>query len=810
VKHIILLSDGTGNSSAKLFKTNVWRVYQALDLADPKDPKQPRQFVHYDDGVGSSSFKPLAILGGALGVGLARNVRDLYAFLCRNYEDGDKIFAFGFSRGAFTIRVLNGLVLSQGLIKYNGDEAELQRLSAAAYRTFRRERFPQKFGLAAPLRWLRDGVIAAWNKIRRRTQYDQAWNIKVPRVEFLGLWDTVDAYGLPIDELTRAIDRWVWPLTMRDLNLHRDVFRARHALALDDERNTFHPRLWNEKPDPQNSAIGVPNGNTTTTHIDQERISQVWFAGVHTNVGGGYPDDSLAHVSLVWMVDEAIKCGLRFQGPAVQLLRDRVDENGTIYDSRKGLAGYYRYNPRRIDKLANDNANKVEVPRVKIHESVFRRIEAGHDGYAPIVLPQGFAVTKFDGNIVAGDTEIDPSIGKPAVAEEPKSSFAIKNEHVWNYVWWRRLAYFITLFATFALALMPLTFPALPKGACTSRLCFVSDLIETIGYFLPGFLSTWIDSFASHPGAFLITLAIIAAGLWFGGVFERKITDQMRRIWYAMPSLRPRKNINVAATSAPGVVGAAIERLRTQPAYQKTFRLITHTLLPLGFFAIVLYALIAIWSLSAFAIRSAVGGVCEPSGAVAKESSASTTFKTNALCTSTRLWAEKGATYRIRITIPANDPWTDNGIAAGPNGVPPDKASLLMSAGVPMRRHMGQAWYKSYARIGAKGSDEYPLDAEPSLSDDMLLDRKAARPRLNTCRADAKPNAIPNRADITFKSRIVARSSGELFVYVNDAVLDLYPLSLLLKQIGWGRDYYYCSNEGSGKIAVDLVMTPNP
>ena len=167
MKHIILLSDGTGNSSAKLFKTNVWRVYQALDLADPKDPKEPRQFVQYDDGVGNSSFKPLAILGGALGVGLARNVRDLYAFLCRNYEDGDKIFAFGFSRGAFTIRVLNGLILSQGLIKYNGDEAELQRLSAAAYRAFRRERFPQQFGLAAPLRWLRDGVIAAWNKNSR-------------------------------------------------------------------------------------------------------------------------------------------------------------------------------------------------------------------------------------------------------------------------------------------------------------------------------------------------------------------------------------------------------------------------------------------------------------------------------------------------------------------------------------------------------------------------------------------------------------------------------------------------------------------
>jgi hypothetical protein len=193
-----------------------------------------------------------------------------------------------------------------------------------------------------------------------------------------------------------------------------------------------------------------------------------------------------------------------------------------------------------------------------------------------------------------------------------------------------------------------------------------------------------------------------------------------------------------------------------------------------------------------------------------KANSATATFKTNAMCTSTGLMAEKGATYRIRITIPANDPWTDNGITAGPNGVPPDNVSLLMSAGVPMRRHMGQAWYKSYVRIGAKGSDEYPLDAQPSLSDDVLLDRKSAWPRLKTCGADAKPNAKANPVDITFESRIVARSSGELFVYVNDAVLDPYPLSLLLKQLGWGKDYFYCSNEGSGKIAVDLVMTPNP
>lgn len=106
-KAIVVLSDGTGNSAAKLFKTNVWRLYQALDLTEPMPSAQgtARQIAYYDDGVGTSSFWPLALLGGVFGWGLKRNVLDLYTFICRNYKPGDRIYAFGFSRGAFTIRI---------------------------------------------------------------------------------------------------------------------------------------------------------------------------------------------------------------------------------------------------------------------------------------------------------------------------------------------------------------------------------------------------------------------------------------------------------------------------------------------------------------------------------------------------------------------------------------------------------------------------------------------------------------------------------------------------------------------------------
>src|SRR5262245_25694457 len=100
-RRIILLSDGTGNSAAKVWKTNVWRVFERIDLSGND------QVAYYDDGVGTAAFKPIAILGGAFGYGLKRNVIELYKFACRNHRhEGDEIFAFGFSRGAFTIRVL--------------------------------------------------------------------------------------------------------------------------------------------------------------------------------------------------------------------------------------------------------------------------------------------------------------------------------------------------------------------------------------------------------------------------------------------------------------------------------------------------------------------------------------------------------------------------------------------------------------------------------------------------------------------------------------------------------------------------------
>src|SRR6185436_18968766 len=134
-KVIAVFADGTGNSAAKLFKTNVWRLYDALDTSDPGSSGAVRQIAYYHDGVGTSSFKPLAVLGGAFGWGLKRNILDLYTFLCRNYSPGDRIYAFGFSRGAFTIRLLIGLVVSQGILDCS--EEQLAYATRDAYRKYR-------------------------------------------------------------------------------------------------------------------------------------------------------------------------------------------------------------------------------------------------------------------------------------------------------------------------------------------------------------------------------------------------------------------------------------------------------------------------------------------------------------------------------------------------------------------------------------------------------------------------------------------------------------------------------------------------
>ncbi len=120
-------------------------------------------------------------------------------------------------------------------------------------------------------------------------------------IRFLGLWDTVEAYGVPIAELKRGIDLVLWPMLFGDLKLSPKVDRACHALSLDDERTNLHPVLWDEAAEAE-----MVRRDT----VKAGRITRLWFSGVHSNVGGGYPEDRLSLIPLQWIMSEAITNGL--------------------------------------------------------------------------------------------------------------------------------------------------------------------------------------------------------------------------------------------------------------------------------------------------------------------------------------------------------------------------------------------------------------------------------------------------------------------------------------------------------------------
>ena len=273
-KNIVLCSDGTGNSALKGRGTNVFKVYEAIDLNGHKfDEGLQKQVAFYDDGVGTENFKPLKLLGGAFGWGLSRNVKELYTALAKCYEAGDHIYLFGFSRGAFTVRQLAGFIIGCGIIdkkKWKTD-AELKRLVRKAFWKYRKRYHT----------WLGDLLKKYLPSPKKaRHEFRQSYSFKdethAPqgkvRLRFIGVWDTVAAVGLPFDELANFINRVIYCFKFPDRRLNYRVDKACHALAIDDERHSFLPEIWDEE-----------------TETRDNRIEQVWFSGAHSNVGGGYP-----------------------------------------------------------------------------------------------------------------------------------------------------------------------------------------------------------------------------------------------------------------------------------------------------------------------------------------------------------------------------------------------------------------------------------------------------------------------------------------------------------------------------------------
>jgi uncharacterized protein (DUF2235 family) len=271
MKRLIVCCDGTWNKPEQLSKgllapTNVSKL--ALSIAREDEDGTP-QLVHYQRGVGTRVLEKLR--GGALGIGLSRNVRECYAFLVEQYEPGDQLFLFGFSRGAFTARSLGGLVRNSGIL-LSHNRARIDD----AYRLYRS---PDKETEPASL---------------EAEMFRRLYSHPLAEIEFIGVWDTVGALGIPEGPLTprRLIKRW----SFHDTKLSRHVRHAYHALAIDERRGMFEPALWVRQD-------GAPAS---------QELEQVWFAGAHCDIGGGYADTGLSDIALLWMARKAKACGLAF------------------------------------------------------------------------------------------------------------------------------------------------------------------------------------------------------------------------------------------------------------------------------------------------------------------------------------------------------------------------------------------------------------------------------------------------------------------------------------------------------------------
>jgi uncharacterized protein (DUF2235 family) len=798
-KNIILLSDGTGNSSAKIFKTNVWRLFQILDLRDPNS-----QVAYYDDGVGTSSFKAFAVLGGVFGFGLKRNVIDIYSFCCRNYQPGDRFYCFGFSRGAFTIRIVAGMIARQGLVKYNNNEADLARFAADAYRLYRRRftgGFSKYLSYIVDPRDVRDFVIRKWRQLWHQS-VSAPDPTPIESIHFVGLWDTVDAYGGPIEEMTRAIDYWIWPLSMPDRFMSAKVHKACHALALEDERDAFRPVIWDQRyvrgtgewvgrkktdwlfdinydprSDAEKLAEPAPHLRTELPPIDRQRISQVWFTGVHSDIGGGYPQDGLSYVTLDWMLDRAKAYGLKYFDEQRELLiAPQINPTDKLNDSRKGLAGYYRYKPRNILEtysappykpsfisdarhiwrlLWKNPDPQAEIladlhpsmpqhvpppPDATIHDSVFKRIQAGTDRYAPVVLPARYNFTDKAGEITGAPHPVDPGRPRSKVQDD-----------VWNWIWLRRVVYFLTVFATLFIAAIPFWVIYAPGFGRLHVGGFVVPIVNAAASFLPGFLEPWFVAFRNAPGFLLAGAIAVGVLMIVGGNLQKTVRDVARVAWHS-----PAGYSNLTGWHA------AVYRLRRFGAYKATFYLLKHWVFPTA----IMFWLF--WWL-AFGTANTLGLVCKPTGqgvevtetetSAQKSAGYSGIFSTSDLCYPTGLKVTHDETYQISIAV--KSPWTDNGIPASPEGF--GKSTWMQLAGIPFKRLIWSNWFAPIVRVGGPGLEEHLPDFK----------RESATSNLWT-------------------AKFTARSDGEVFVYVNDTSIFL----------PWLFTAFYNNNEGTAVVSL--------
>jgi uncharacterized protein (DUF2235 family) len=332
MKKLIVCCDGTWNTQDEKDEghpcpTNVTKIARALL---PLDSKGTLQMVHYERGVGTDLG--IRVRGGALGRGLFQNVVGSYRFLVQNYEPGDRIYLFGFSRGAYTARSLAGLIRNSGILKRGHEACEDRAIEI--YRDYDPDTAP-------------DGKVS----IRFRNEHAHE-----TKIEFIGVWDTVGALGVPgLDGRFRLLKGLDWQF--HDVTLSTWVKNAFHALAIHERRTEFVPTLWEQKPE-------APA---------EQRLEQTWFSGAHSDVGGGYPEAGLSDVALKWMVRRAKDCGLEFDA-AMNLNPDAEAEGHDSFGFFYKVLGWLRF--KKGGTFRKFRTTPKLTTREDLHESVLRRAQA--------------------------------------------------------------------------------------------------------------------------------------------------------------------------------------------------------------------------------------------------------------------------------------------------------------------------------------------------------------------------------------------------------------------------------------------------
>ena len=281
-----------------------------LAAVAPDDGRGSVQISHYEPGVGSAWGE--RIRGGAFGWGLSRGVSRAYEWLARNYEPGDEVFFFGFSRGAFMARSTAGLIRNCGILR-----APTRDLIKKAYAIYRSDEEP-------------DGPNA--------TAFRTTHSHPLATIRFIGVWDTVGSLGIPWS--FNPIITWInrrW--RFHDTSLSSYVEHAYQALAVDEVRKQFAPTLWKA---PANSPR-------------DQKVEQVWFAGAHSDVGGGLAESGLSDLALLWIAERAEDAGLAFTAESLTPGQDghgtgmpapvRPDPMGRMHARPSGL---FRFLPKGV------------------------------------------------------------------------------------------------------------------------------------------------------------------------------------------------------------------------------------------------------------------------------------------------------------------------------------------------------------------------------------------------------------------------------------------------------------------------------